>query len=383
MNVLIVSSLLVSLCLPTSSVTVQTRNGLIEGIFQQNQNGQEFYSFRGIPYAEPPLKELRFKAPLPKEPWNGVLNATLDGPWCLRSFTRMSTDRESEDCLILNVYSKDLSQKLPVIVHITGGFYLVGTSDSTIRLGPQYLLNHDVVLVTFNYRSNILGLANSESSDAPGNAAFKDMVLALRWVQDNIDVFGGDPNLVTLLGGQSGAAAVTAMMVSPMSQRLFHRAIVMSGSATSMHYRDNIYWTKRMARDLDCPVDTNIAMMECLRLVPFERFGEVYDNWSTDWTLKFTFDFEIEEDYGQERFLVEHPTCSFSRGEFVKVPILTGITRNELDFLGCCEFRFRFSNNNFKIMFYIYRDNKQPKIQSTLRRDPQGFLECTTIFALS
>lgn len=341
MNLVVVTSvLLISWCASTSSVIVQTRNGFIEGIIQKNQNGQDFYSFRGIPYAEPPLEGLRFKAPLPKRHWNGVLNATADGPWCLRSFTRMSTDRESEDCLILNVYSRDLNNKLPVIVHITGGFYLVGNSDSTVRLGPHYLLNHDVVLVTFNYRNNIFGLANSDSSDAPGNAAFKDMVLALKWIQDNIEIFGGNPTLVTLLGGQSGAAAATAMMVSPMSQGLFHRAIVMSGSATSMHYRDNIYWTKRMAGDLNCPVDDSVSMMKCLRKLPFERFGEVYGNWTFDWTLKFTFDFEIEKDYGQERFLVEHPTCSFSRGHFAKVPVLTGITRNELDFLGCCKFSF-------------------------------------------
>lgn len=338
MNVLVVTIVVFSLCLTTSSVIMQTRNGLIEGIIQKNQNGESFYSFRGIPYAEPPVNELRFKAPLPKEPWNEILNATSDGPWCLRSFTRMSTDRESEDCLTLNVYTRDLNKQSPVIIHLTGGFYLVGNSDSSIRLGPQYLLNHDVVLVTFNYRNNIFGLANSDSEDAPGNAAFKDMVLVLRWVQDNIDSFGGDPNLVTLLGGQSGAAAATAMMVSPMAEGLFHRAIVMSGSATSMHYRDNIYWTKRMARGLNCPISNSVIMMECLRQVPFERFGEVYGNWTFDWTLKFTFDFEIEQDYGQERFLVEHPTCSFRRGAFAKVPVLTGITRNELDFLGCCKY---------------------------------------------
>lgn len=249
----------------------------------------------------------------------------------------MPNDNDSEDCLIVNVYSKDLGGKLPVIVHIAGGFYLVGNSDSNIRLGPHYLLNQDVVLVTFNFRNNIFGFANSGSEDAPGNAAFKDMVLVLKWVQDNIEVFGGDSNLVTLLGGQSGAAAVTAIMVSPMSQGLFHKAIVMSGSSTSMHYRDNFYWTNRMAEDLNCPTRSSVAMMRCLRAVPFERFGEVYDKWSDDWTLKFTFDFEIEKDYGQERFLIEHPTCSFSKGQFAKVPILTGIIRNELDFLGCCE----------------------------------------------
>lgn len=346
MNGLTLISVLLSLCASTSSVIVQTPNGFIEGIIQQNQNGQDFYSFRGIPYAEPPLNELRFKAPLPRRPWNGVLNATADGSWCLRSFTRMPTDRESEDCLILNVYSRDLNNQLPVIVHIAGGFYLVGNSDSTVRLGPQYFLNHHVVLVTFNYRNNIFGLANSDSSDAPGNAAFKDMVLALKWVQDNIQFFGGNPNLVTLLGGQSGAAAATAMMVSPMAQGLFHRAIVMSGSATSMHYRDNSYWTKRMASELNCPIDDSVSMMKCLRQVPFKRFGDVYGNWTYDWTLKFTFDFEIEKDYGQERFLVEHPTCSFSKGQFTKVPVLTGITRNELDFLGCCKFHYNQNISN-------------------------------------
>lgn len=346
MNIHIVISLLFGLCLPTSSVIVQTRSGFVEGITQKNQNGENFYSFRGIPYAQPPLGELRFKAPVPKVPWNGVFNATSDGNWCMRSYNRMSTDRDSEDCLILNVYSKDLNQNLPVIVHLVGGFYLVGNSDSSIRLGPHYLLNQDIVLVTFNYRNNIFGLANSDSSDAPGNAAFKDMVLALKWVQENIDVFGGNPNLVTLMGGQSGASAATAMMVSPMAKGLFHRAIVMSGSSTAMHYRDNIYWTNRMAKAVKCPVSNSAAMMKCLRSVPFERFGEVYDDWSDDWTLKFTFDFEIEKDYGQERFLIEHPTCTFSRGDFVKVPILTGITRNELDFLGCCKFSIFLSKTN-------------------------------------
>lgn len=136
----------------------------------------------------------------------------------------------NEDCLFLNIYSKSLRAdiKIPVMVYIHGGAFMSGSGDAS-SYGPEFLLQHDVILVTMNYRLEVLGFLCLDTPEAPGNAGMKDQVAALRWIKENIAKFGGDPDNITIFGESSGSHAVTYHMLSPMSKGLFNKVIGQSG----------------------------------------------------------------------------------------------------------------------------------------------------------
>ncbi|XP_059608245.1 carboxylesterase 3A-like, partial [Phlebotomus argentipes] len=138
-----------------------------------------------------------------------------------------SIEPDAEDCLTLNVYTKNLSGRLPVIVYIHGGAFVMGSAHS---YPPGYLLEKDIVLVVVQYRLGPLGFLSMKSENLPGNAAIFDVILALEWVQAHISSFGGDPNRVTLMGQSAGAGLINALAYSPVvDERLYHQVIVQSG----------------------------------------------------------------------------------------------------------------------------------------------------------
>ncbi|KAJ6649255.1 Juvenile hormone esterase [Pseudolycoriella hygida] len=320
---------------------VLTGLGHVRGSVLRSRLGELFYAFRGIRYAKPPVDDLRFKAPEPIEQWDGVFDATRDGPMCPQPAEDMS--EMSEDCLRLNVYTHEISQKTsnttikkPVIVFIhPGGFYGV-SSQSKNFAGPQILMDRDIVLVTVNYRLGSLGMLSLGTSEYPGNAAFKDQVTALKWVKYHIKNFGGDPNLVTLMGYSAGAISVSLHMVSPMTRGLFHRAIVMSGAATAQWKipRHQLDVAERQAKILRCPIDSIDSMMSCLKSRPAQDFGNSLVNmfeYSHGNPILIWYPV-IEKDFGQERFLSENPTKLMRQGKFMRIPVIAGIT--EYEFLG-------------------------------------------------
>ncbi|KAJ4447025.1 hypothetical protein ANN_09013 [Periplaneta americana] len=193
-----------------------------------------FYGFMGIPYAKPPLGDLRYKAPLPADPWDGVKDCVTEGSVCPQE-TFNGSYFGDEDCLFLNVYTPKIAPHgkthlKPVMVWIHGGFFIIGSGNRD-ESGPDYLIDEGVVLVTINYRLGILGFLNLKTEEAPGNAGLKDQILALKWVQENIAQFGGDPNRVTIFGQSSGAVCVHLLTLSPLAKGLFHNAISQSGTA--------------------------------------------------------------------------------------------------------------------------------------------------------
>ncbi|XP_047990812.1 LOW QUALITY PROTEIN: juvenile hormone esterase-like [Leguminivora glycinivorella] len=209
---------------------VEISEGVLEGELLENPFGGQFHSFKGIPYAAPPVGDLRFRAPQSPEPWEGVRSATEFGSICYQiDLLTDPTPKGSEDCLYLNVYTPDLepAEPLPVMVWIHGGGFVFGSGNDD-NYGPEFLVRHDVVLVTFNYRLEVLGFLCLDTEEVPGNAGMKDQVAALRWVQKNISQFGGDPENVTIFGESVGGASVSFHLVSPMSKGLFKRAIAMS-----------------------------------------------------------------------------------------------------------------------------------------------------------
>lgn len=254
-----------------STEIVEIDHGQVEGTTLTSRLGRTFYGFMGIPYAEAPIENLRFQAPVPVNSWSGILNATSYGPMCFQiPVTETSMDIEmSEDCLQINVFSPNLAGSLPVIVYVFGGGFVYGTGIDQGR--PENLMDRDVVVVNFNYRLGALGFLALGTREIPGNAAMKDQVLALQWIQRNIARFGGNPNSVTVAGWSAGGVSVTSHMLSPMAEGLFHRVISISGATASPRTSSTdtgIDAARRLASSLNCTETSDIdAMVTCLREV--------------------------------------------------------------------------------------------------------------------
>ncbi|XP_017040111.1 juvenile hormone esterase [Drosophila ficusphila] len=323
------------------SIEVDTDLGRIRGAILTSRLGVPFHGFRGIRYAEPPLGNLRFVNPQPIKSWvPTTFDATEDGPMCPQPWDNL-TD-VSEDCLRLNVYTKDLKARRPVIVFIhPGGFYGL-SGQSKYLAGPEHFMDRDCVLVALNYRLGSLGFLATGSKDAPGNAGMKDQVLALRWIQKYIHSFGGDPGSVTLLGYSAGSISVALHMVSPMSRGLFHRGICMSASPYGpVQYQNNdLRLAHRQAKLLNCSQESVTEMVECMRRKPYLDYVSTHNSmFEIGWNPILNWQIVLEEDFGQERYLIESPFKAARRGDFNKVPLITGIT--EFEFLSAALFDLR------------------------------------------
>lgn len=252
----------------TTSEIVQIEDGRLEGTLMETRRGEQFHAFKKIPFAEPPLGKLRFLPPQAKQPWSGILDCTKYGPMCAQPKPSYEI---SEDCLHLNVYTKNLpsaenTELKPVIAFIPGGGFRTG---GAIDYGPEYLMERDFVLVTIAYRIGAFGFLALETLEASGNQGLKDQVLGLKWIQKNIRQFGGDPTKVTIAGQSAGAWSTTGHLISPMSQGLFRSAIAMSGSISwPMKFKqNNINVTKLLAERISCPLENIGDMFECLKYV--------------------------------------------------------------------------------------------------------------------
>ena len=189
------------------------------------------WTFLGLPYARPPLGNLRWRPPQPAAPHEGVRAASDYGPACPQSQAGpLNIAATSEDCLTLNVWTPALDGgKRPVMVWIHGGGFRAGSG----RIAGEVLAAQDVVVVSLNYRLGPLGFFSHEALDSrEANFGLLDLVLALQWVRANIGQFGGDPGNVTVFGVSAGGMAVSLLMVSPQAEGLFHRAIAQSGYGT-------------------------------------------------------------------------------------------------------------------------------------------------------
>lgn len=208
---------------------VRIESGVVRGVAQD-----DLRVFLGIPYAAPPVGPLRFAPPVPAEPWAEPLAASDFGPDCSQLDTRGAAVG-AEDCLTLNVWSHLADGPRPVMVWIHGGGYVQGGSSRLIYDGTDLARDGEVVVVSINYRLGTLGFLATDAlrAESPqniaGNYGTQDQIWALRWVQDNIEAFGGDPGQVTLFGESAGGVSVCTMLGSPRAAGLFHRAIIQSG----------------------------------------------------------------------------------------------------------------------------------------------------------
>ncbi|MGE5124926.1 MAG: carboxylesterase/lipase family protein [Betaproteobacteria bacterium] len=219
---------------PASAPVVRVEGGLLSGVAVDG-----VVSWKGVPYAAPPLGDLRWRAPLPVVPWKGVRPADAYGHDCMQepfpSDAAPLGTPPSEDCLVANVWAPEGRRtKLPVMVWIHGGGFVNGGSSPAVYDGSHFA-KRAVVFVSFNHRLGRFGFfahpaLTNENPGAPlGNYGFLDQIAALRWVQRNVAAFGGDPSNVTLFGESAGGGSVNTLMVCPLARGLFHKAIVESG----------------------------------------------------------------------------------------------------------------------------------------------------------
>jgi para-nitrobenzyl esterase len=213
---------------------VATRQGLVRGA-----RTQDTWSFKGIPYAAPPTGALRWKAPVDPSPWPGVRDALAFGASCPQRVADGGLTGD-EDCLTLNVWTPAQAAPAPVLVFVHGGAHYAGASSVPLYDGHALSAHGAVVVVTLNYRLGALGflahasLGAENANGASGNYGYLDQTHALKWVQDNIAAFGGDPSRVMLFGQSAGGYGVCMQVASPLARGLFSRAMILSGGCTAM-----------------------------------------------------------------------------------------------------------------------------------------------------
>ena len=318
--------------LNADSLKIKTEQGTIAG---KTINGGKVRAFLGLPYAAPPVGDLRWKAPQPAASWQGERDATKYGAHCAqgRVFDDMvfQDAGPSEDCLFLNVYTPanaKESSKLPVMFWIHGGGYSGGGS-SEPRHNGDFLPLKGVVLVTINYRLGVFGFLVTdelakENGGSAGNYGLMDMVAALQWVKTNIAAFGGDPNNVTIFGESAGSFAVSTLMASPMANGLFHKAIGESGaafsSATSLGGESV---GQRAATDGKWVASLGVKDLAELRALPTDK---VLEGAKTKGPTGFAPDVD-------GKFLTAPVPETYALGQQAHIPLLAGWNSDEGSFM--------------------------------------------------
>ncbi|XP_067653575.1 acetylcholinesterase-like isoform X2 [Haliotis asinina] len=314
---------------------VSTLNGPLLGQ-RVSVLGKSLDIFYGIPYAKPPVGDLRFKYPQPSESWGPeVRDARKQMPSCFQikdaldavEAHRQIPDDYSEDCLHLTVWApSENGGHQAVMVWIYGGGFFSGSSRMPLYEGKYLAAENDVIVVSMNYRLGPLGFSYLGPDTIPGNMGLMDQRLALQWVKDNIVNFGGDPSRVTIFGESAGAASVGHHLLSPLSRDLFDRAIIQSGTP-------NCPWAytvpktakrrlKRFADLLQCPSSTDADIYDCLKTAHAQTMADLQLG---------LFDEGIPfRPVVDGHFLPNNPKSLLSTGSIKQTSILHGFTKNEM-----------------------------------------------------
>lgn len=326
----------------SKDVVVDTNFGKVRGqtryFIDQYGQQKDVHIFLGIPYAKPPVKNLRFKPPLPNDPWEPEqLDARQFGNVCPQSeayldylatsikkvwpeFSR--SKHVNEDCLHLNIFVPATSEEgpvYPVLFYIHGGTYLIGTPARDKTQGHIFSQLHDVILVTIQYRLGPLGFLTAGDSVLPGNYGMLDQVAALKWVNQNIAHFKGDPKRITIAGNSAGGSSVALHLLSPLTTGLFQRAILESGVEFSpfaiLPLEKAVEKTKTVANKLLCETGNTTKMVECLRSKDIADMIYYYKEFPGPVVDKY--------------FLPDTPENLRKQGKAKSVPIIMGFTKHD------------------------------------------------------
>ncbi|MQA40942.1 carboxylesterase/lipase family protein [Rugamonas aquatica] len=320
---LAVSSAVASPCFAATPRAI-TAAGVVEGTLESSG----IKSYKGIPFAAPPVGDLRWKAPQPVQKWRGVRKADRFGPRAMQLplFDDMvfRSDGVSEDCLYLNVWTpaRSARDRLPVLVYFYGGGFAAGDG-SEPRYDGASMAAKGIVTLTVNYRLNIFGfLAHPElSAESPhkasGNYGLMDQAAALQWVQKNIAAFGGDPKRVTIAGESAGSWSVSAQMMTPLSKGLIAGAIGESGSLLGLNTPQPLALAEQngaaFAKEIGAPT------LAALRALPAQQLLDTLKRPDAPWFAA------IEDGY----VLPRSPLAIYAAGQQAKVPLLAGWNAQE------------------------------------------------------
>ncbi|CAK1551143.1 unnamed protein product [Leptosia nina] len=315
---------------------VRTHSGLVKGKLNHVYNRFAYYSFQGIPYAESTAGKFRFMPPVAKKPWNHTLDATREGPVCPQAVTRYQRTDMSEDCLNLNVYipGNITNKLLSVWVHIHGGGLALLSGNSDFMYGPQFILQKDVIFVTLNHRLHAFGFLSLNTEGACGNAGIKDILLALKWINQNIERFGGDKNKITLGGNSSGAILSHFLMFSNKAVGLFQQLLLISGSA--LHHRSLSRYPKdkviTLANVLGIKADNSSHLIKELQKIdPFKLTDAYMQMAAIDRNIirsRATLSPSVDN-MCTDSIFQHSPAEIFANGLPNKVPMLMGVNSNE------------------------------------------------------
>ncbi|XP_023220569.1 cholinesterase-like isoform X2 [Centruroides sculpturatus] len=292
-------------------------------------------AYLGIPYATPPVGDLRFSEPQPVKDWDFVYNATQKSNYCMQDpinreveWANIEGKELNEDCLYINIWvptSKTCGESFATMVWIHGGGFNVGSANMDIYDGAVIASIGNVIVVSFNYRIGAFGYANFDSENAAVNAGMLDQVMALKWVHQNIEYFGGNKDLITIFGESAGSMSVANHLISPMTKGLFKRAILQSGSnyheLFTVKPKNNIELTSMLSKELGCSEEDTLKCM---------RNANPFDIAAAE--LKLMQRRQVVLSFLPQKgspFLPEDPFQSIDDGKFHDVDILIGATKDE------------------------------------------------------
>mgnify|MGYP004535833575 FL=1 len=320
-TILSLATLLLSMSM-MAQTQVKTAEGILEG---KDLSGITI--FKGVPFAAPPVGNLRWKAPQPVQKWEGVRKATEYGPnpmqEALFGDMNFGTKVNSEDCLYLNIWTpaKTMKEHLPVLIYFNGGGLMAG-SGSEPRYAGDAMARKGIISITANYREGIFGffahpqLSKETSYKGSGNYGFMDQVAAIQWVKDNIEAFGGDPNRITIVGESAGSMSVSALMASPLCQGLFAQAMGSSGSV--MGFNKVLTLKEAEQKGVELAKQIGKKNIKDLRALPAEELMKLA-------AVKAIPTYNIDG-----YFLTEQPTETYAKGNQTKVPLLIGGNNQEM-----------------------------------------------------
>uniref|UniRef100_A0A914Y6X2 Carboxylic ester hydrolase n=1 Tax=Panagrolaimus superbus TaxID=310955 RepID=A0A914Y6X2_9BILA len=257
---------------------VKTEFGEISGINYVTPNGYETEMFFGVPFAKPPIDDLRFEKPFPPTPWTSPLQAKELGARCATYPDEMASGGK-EDCLTLNIIRPSKPSEDPsgytVMVWIHGGAFVVGSAvDYNHTETAERMVSHGIIFVSINYRLGPFGFFSTGTLEAPGNYGLWDQIEALKFIQRVIGAFGGNPKAVTIFGESAGGASVSWLTLTPEAKDLFARAIPMSGSALApwAHTDDVVATSTKLIEATGCHGSNNVK--KCLKTKTTEEIKE-------------------------------------------------------------------------------------------------------------
>ncbi|XP_073812386.1 cricklet [Musca autumnalis] len=331
-----------SLRMASQLVKVQVKQGIVVGQQKQLPNGNLYETFHGIPYAVPPVGPLRFKSPVPLEKFDvSELECLKERDICHQRDAITAEIAGSENCLFLNIYAPknttSTSSPLPVMVWIHGGGFWFGHGNSDVYL-PLSLLQEDVIVVTLNYRLGALGFLSLPEEGIWGNAGLKDQRLALQWIQENITQFYGDPNNVTLFGESAGAASVHLHMYSNHANKLFHKAIMQSGTGNMewVFQTNPAYKVRKLAEELGLRRTTDtkelLEFLQSPKITPLHMLEKTLKTMTADERrreLPLPFKPVVEDSQSPDAFINQPILDRLKQPDSVAIPAIMGYNSAE------------------------------------------------------